>query len=123
MSKLITTSNGTIPLIDAKTETEFLSYFAFNLSLFPHARYRGWIDHQSPLLRRVAMEKPPTKIYRLDTDGRLCAIAGYKVDGGFIRCAIVVFGEGAPQFVDPTWLKDATLELSKAEPLEPKAED
>lgn len=110
---LVKTSNGTIPLADANTDQEFLTYFRFNLSRFPHERYRGWLDFQKPILQRVARQFPPTKVYRVRDDGRLCAIAGYKSDGdSFIRVACVVLGEEMPQFLDPAQLQDATAELA-----------
>lgn len=107
------TVGGTIPLIDATTEAEFLTFLAFNITAFPHVRYRGWLDSQKPGIIAVAKMCPPTKAYRLVGDGRLCAISGYKDDGmNSARIAVVVLGEDSPQFVDAIQLIDASKELA-----------
>ncbi len=118
MSKLISTTGGTIPLVDATSEEEFLSFFKFNASLFPIQRFRGWLDHQKPEIKKAAMIYPPTKVYRLVGDNRLCAIAGYKSDGdALVRIVVIVLGDESPQFVDPSQLRDSSAELARVDEL------
>lgn len=111
-SRLIRPVDGSIPLMDADSEEEFIAFFQHNLSHFPVDRYKAWLDFQSPAIRRAALICPPNKLYRLKQDDRLCAIAGYRNDGvNDVRIAVVILGDESQQFVDPTWLKDASREL------------
>lgn len=115
------TTGHTIPLMDATTEEEFLVFFRHNIAQFPRDRYKLWLASQPAGIRKVATVCPPWHLYRLvaGEDGRLAAISGYKDDGsGSARIALVILGEEAQQFVEPSWLRVADSELEPVAPIE-----